>query len=242
LIVIFSSQQDAGARMLAERWGSNRAAVLTPRDLSRPGWRHDLRRPQEGAAVVAGQRVCVREIDGVLIRWPAVFQQELLHILPKERSYVASEMTAFLRSWLTQLSCPIVNPPTAGSLLGPSWRREQWVHAAARMRIPVHAVRRRVALANDGPPRTEIEHQVTVTVVGERCFGDAHPTLCRYAKDLAAAAGVPLLAVQFSAASADAKLQSADLLPDLDRDDVIDAVLEYLLYSGRTRTERRSSR
>lgn len=238
MVVILASQHDSGARSLAKCWAGHDAALLSPRDLSRPGWRHDLRWPQEGTAVIDGQRVAVREIEGVLTRWPAVFPQELLHILPEERSYVASEMTAFLRSWLTRLPCPIVNRPTAASLLGPSWRPEQWVHAAAQMGIPVHPVRRRVANSTERPAATEIRDQVTVTVVGRRCFGDAHPDLFAYARKLAAAAGVILLAVQFNTADADAVLESADLLPDLDNVDVTGAVLACLLRSHHTRNER----
>lgn len=230
MLVLFASPRDPTARALAERWARHDAAVLTSRDLSRPGWRHDPDRPEAGRAVIAGRGVEAGAIAGVLVRWPAVFEQELAHIEPSDRCYVAAEMTAFLRSWLTRLPCPVVNRPTATSLIGPSWRPEQWVHAAARLGIPARPVRRRVVPAGAGTgPAVEAAPHATVTVAGDRCFGDVHPALASHARRLAAAAGVTLLAVHFGGGDRDAPLLSADLLPDLTDDGVIDAVLACLL-------------
>jgi hypothetical protein len=231
MLVLFTSHCDREARELAARWAAHDAVLLTCEDLSTTGWRHRLpRRAAGAAAVIGGRTVAPAEIDAVLTRWPGVFEQELGQIAPEERSYVASEMTAFLRSWLTQLDCPVVNRPTATTLIGPSWRPEQWVHAAAGLRIPARPVRRHVDLsAPSRPAGAEEPRFVTVTVVGERSFGPAHPLLGEHARRLAAAAGVELLAVHFSGPERDAELLSADLLPPLDQDAVCDALLDLLL-------------
>lgn len=229
MIVVFASRHDPRARTLVEGWRREEAALLSTEDLSRPGWRHDPQRPGSGRAVVAGREIAVSDIAGVLTLWPAVFEQELAHIVPAERSYVAAEMTAFLRSWLTLLPCPVLNRPTATSLAGPSWRPEQWVHAAARLGTPVRPVRRRVRLAGGSAPAEHPAEAVGVTVVGRRCFGDVHPALATRARRLAAAAGVGLLAVHFEGSGRGARLLSADPFPDLTPDDVADAVRGCLL-------------
>ena len=231
MIVIFASPYDAAARSLVRRWADHGAAELTHRDLSQAGWRHQLPQQPHATAVIERRLTPVTEIGGVLVRWPAVFEQELVDIVPSERAYVASEMTAFLRSWLTQLRCPVVNRPSAGSLVGPSWRPERWVHAAAQLGIPVRPVRRRVAWPDVRDLQHEPDDHASVTVVGEHTFGPVHPTLAAHARRLAAAAGTVLLGVHFSHADADAVLLSADPMPELDAP-VADAILAHLLDNG----------
>lgn len=230
VLVIVASHHDSDARSLAARWAYHGAALLTVEDLSVAGWRHGLEGSQGDRAVVSGRVVASAQIAGVLTRWPAIFPQELHHIAPQEREYVAAEMTAFLRAWLTQLSCPVINRPSAGSLIGPAWRPEQWVHAAARLGIPVRPVRRHVVRHNDAASSLPVKaSHTTVTVVGEGSFGDAHPLLMGHALRLAAATGVALLDVHFSGSSDNAELLWADPLADVSRADKADAVLDHLL-------------
>jgi len=101
------------------------------------GWRQSLGGVDGDAAVVEGKRVPQKEITGVLTRLPCVFEQELVDITPDDRRYVAAEMTAFLLFWLSRLKCPVLNRPTPTCLSGPYWRREKWIHVAARVGIPV---------------------------------------------------------------------------------------------------------
>lgn len=234
VLVILASRHDVGARSLAAGWAAYGAALLTAEHLSVAGWRHSLDGSLEDRAVVSGRLVASGEIAGVLTRWPAVFPQELSHIAPQEREYVAAEMTAFLRSWLTQLRCPVLNRPSAGSLIGPAWRPEQWVHAAARLGIPVRPVRRHVVFTSGAAPPVPVPAaHTTVTVIGGRCFGEAHPTLVHHALRLGAATGVALLDVHFNGSGANAELLSADPFADLASEDTAKAVLDHLLGSRR---------
>jgi hypothetical protein len=232
MLVLFASRHDATADALLARWADHGATLLTPLDLSRAGWRHFLDAGRADTAVVGGRVVACEEITGVLVRWPCVYERELSQIDPGDRAYVAREMTAFLTSWLTRLRCPVLNRPTPTSLLGPSWRPEQWVQAAARAAIPVHVVERRVRFSSPGEPassRAPGPPPCTVTVVGDRWFGAADPVLAVRARLLADAAGVDLLAVSFDRSDPDALLIGADLWPDLTSDDVADAVLAYFV-------------
>ena len=234
MLVIFANRLDPGARALAARWTAHSATLLTSADLSVAGWRHSLDPCSASTAVLGGRLIAAGDITAVLTRWPCVFEPELAHIVPEDRAYVAAEMTAFLRSWLTRLPCPVVNRPTAANLTGPSWRPEQWVHVAAGLGIPVRPVRRLARLSVEPPPKSPEPPPGTVTVVGECSFGEVDPSLKAQARRLASAADVDLLAVHFSGTERGAELLSADPLPDLGDGEVADTLLDLLVSARST--------
>jgi hypothetical protein len=224
MIVIVASRWNKATRTLASRWSSQEVGVLVPRDLSVAGWRQQLSTPDCGSIVVEGKVLAQSEITGVLTLLPCVSEQDLPHIVPADRSFVASEMNAFLLFWLSSLQCPVLNRPTPMCLSGPSWSKEYWVHRAAQAGLPVRPVHRCSSAA-----KPDIcSPAATVTVVGKHTFGEAAPQLHHYARCLADAANVQLLSVQFSAPSDDAQLIGADLFPDLADDVLADAIMEHL--------------
>jgi hypothetical protein len=239
MLVIVASRHDATARDLATRWAPLPAAVLTCEDLSTTGWRHHLGYPHDCTAVVAGRVIQCEQITGVLTWRPCILEQELEHIVPADRQYVAAEMNAFLVSWLSSLPCPVLNPPTALCLSGPNWRPEQWIMAAAREHIPVRACYRRVASSNPNGQQVAPVHDqrakdaiIDITVVGERCFGTDDPYITGYAKRMARAARAPLLGARFGLAEESGPyFQAATLWPNLDTPGVADAIRDYLLDS-----------
>lgn len=184
----------------------------------------------------------VGDIAGVLVRLPCVYAHELLHITPADRDYVAAEMTAFLLSWLSTLTCPVLNHPTSTCLGGPYWRSEQWTYAAACAGIPVTSTSRRVCLA--APPVSVTSEMVQfdpapgnlrVTVVGDQCVGNADGTLRRYARYLAEAADVGLLTVRFIDDSLGLRFADANPWPPLD--DAVGAAV--LAHMGKSAVEQR---
>jgi hypothetical protein len=229
LIVIFANRNDPDAASLAARWTAHNASLLTCDDLSVTGWRFHLGAGQSSTAVVGGHAVAFEEIEGVLIRWPGVFAQELTQIAETDRDYVAAEMMSFMVAWLSSLRCPVVNRPSPVNLTGPPWRHEQWTHAAARRGIPVRPALRRVAFNRDEPAGDRPTGGADVTVVGGRSFGAAEEELHRQARLLAEAAGVSLLRVSFSGPEAGSLFTGADLRPDISSDEVASAVLALLL-------------
>jgi hypothetical protein len=228
VIVIFASRFDKSASSLAERWKDYDASLLTCDDLSVAGWRHFLNAAGTNCAVVNGQVVDVVDIDAVLIRWPGVFAQELIQIAAHDRDYVANEMMAFLVSWLSSLTCPVINKPTPVNLTGPAWRLEQWTHAATQLGIPVKPARRHVARNGAEKELSAEPAAATVTVVGDRCFGDVESALLEQSRQLARVAGVTLLKVGFDGPKAGSLLAGVDLLPDL-TDEATEAVLDLLI-------------
>lgn len=233
MLLILSHERDQIAGALAARCAGDDARVVTCRDLTSGGWRYDPRDPAAARAVVGGRAVHAREIKGVLVRLPAITADYLPHIAAADRGYVAAELTAFLTAWLSGAPFPVLNRPTPTCLMGPNWRREQWLHAAWRagMRVVETAYSVKPSSSPEVPGETAFADGATVNVVGDRCLGRADEKLAAQARRLAAEAGAELLAVEFSSPAADARFVGAYLGPDVSRPDVADALLEN--FKGR---------
>jgi hypothetical protein len=242
MLLVLASRHDSAAATLVERWRELDARLLTCRDLSTAGWRFCPHEPHLSRAVVGGQIVNCAEIAGVLTRLPSVLPDELPHIVAADRSYVAAEMNAFLTAWLSAIPCTVINRPTASCLMGPNWRQEQWVHAAARAGLRTRALKFLLKPGNrptesmrdssveasecvNNSNETDGVSPVLATVVGSRCFGAVDGKLAARALRLAAKAGVELLDVQFSSPDADASFVGAYLGTDISRAHVADALL-----------------
>jgi hypothetical protein len=235
MIVVFASALDREARSLVTQWAREDVVLLTAEGLSVEGWRNYSDPGARSRAILGGGAVETRSIRGVLVRWPAVLQQELTQIVAEDRAYVADEMTAFLRAWFAQLPCPVLNRPSPISLAGPGWRQEQWIHVAARLGISVQPITRRAVPPHpDGradavkPEHWDTPGASVVTLVGERYFGDVHPFQARQARRLAHEAGANLMAAMFSGPERGDPLLRVNPLPRL-TEEVADAVLEFFL-------------
>ena len=225
MLMILATREDEAAAWLADRWQPHGAVVVSAADLSTSGWSLDLCSPTKSRACIGGRTVRNEDIDGVLTRMPYVHGQDLNHIVPSDRRYVASEITAFLLAWLSSLACPVLNRPTPDCLGGPGWRNEEWVHLASRLGIPVAAVRRSTEKSKTNP---EEQSASEVIVAGGQCFGEADLRLVENARMLAKAAGTDLLSVRFSGSAAHSAFVSASPWPDLASPAIADAVLRCL--------------
>ena len=144
MLIVLASRFDADAASLVRRWHSQGARLLTCEDLSRCGWTWEPDAPSRGTLVREGKRVSLVAVRGVVSLLSGVEASELPHIVPEEREYVASEMTAFLLAWLSSLSCHVINRPTPLCLTGPRLHREQWLQHASRVGLRIRAAIRRV--------------------------------------------------------------------------------------------------
>ena len=229
MIIVFAQEHDESAKSLVRRWKGRGARLMVPADLSRAGWSCTSRDPASSQCVIEGVRHDSSEIQGVLVRSPAVMASDLPHIAASDRSYVASEMTAFLVYWLTSLRRPVLNRPTPRSLCGPGWFPEHWTHYAAEAGLRVRPMSRSIRLTSIDPPcwPEHVGPFAELTVVGQASFGNAAPDLAAKARALAATAGVDLVKFRFDGAAADACFLQADLCPTLDDERVEQAVLGY---------------
>lgn len=222
MLVVLAHARDDQARALVDRWAPLDARLMTVQDLSAPGWQHHVGGTGSERAVLGGIQVETAAIRGVVTRLPCVQETDLAHIAPGDRPYVAAEMTAFLKSWLSRLSCPVLNRPTASSLMGPNRSLERWMVLAARCGLAVFA--RRSATGEALLPARECP----VTVLGQRWFGEVDEALGEQAMRLALQAKVDLLTVRFDGSGAGAAFLSAELSIDVSAPAVRDALLERL--------------
>jgi hypothetical protein len=198
---------------------------MTPSDLSRRGWVLGNGSSDLAHCVVDGQTRSCRDISGVLVRATHVAPEDLGHIVERERRYVATEMTAFLIHWLTQLVCPVLNRPGAACLGGPGWHPEHWAVMAARVGLQARPVQRQVDF-EPAETVTTSEGTHVVTIVGERAFGDASLALHEKAIALARLAHTDL--VRFVFGGGDQRLVGADPFPLPNDPEIEQAVLATL--------------
>lgn len=230
MLVVLASAWDDAARELARRWRHLGAQLLTPFDLSRPGWCFKLGGVSTESAVIEGEVIDPSAIRGVLTRLPCVSARELPHIVAEDRDYVAAEMHAFLFAWLSNLRCPVLNRPTAFCLAGPSWRPEQWVHLAASLGMDVEPTRRTVEPGAPirGAGLADQHGTSSVTVAKERHAGSSDPLLVEQAHQLAAGVGVDFLTVFFRRSTARPRFSGASLWPDIAEPAIADLLLTLL--------------
>jgi len=213
LLVVAAAWDDAAQAFVRANEAAG-AALVTPRDLSREGWRLQPGDPAGAVAAAGGRLFPADEIGGVLIRLPRVSTADLPHINAEDRAYVAAEMTAFLLAFLTLLPCPVANRPTTQSLCGPEWRDEKWRRLARGLGLAAPTARRRAAACGACAPE-EVPAGATVTVVGGACLGAADAGQAAAARALARASGADLLSVQFESAEPGAGVLRASSLADL---------------------------
>lgn len=220
MIVVIADDADDEAQWLVARWTAANAVLLTPFDLSRPGWSALF--PQAGPSfVAAAEQRSTDDVTGVLVRLAAVTPQHLPHFIDEDRDYAAAEMTAFLVYWLNALSCPVVNRPSSPYLLGPAWSTEQWLARARELGIPVATIT--VSRDRGVSPEPTLEW---ITVAGARTF-PAHAPGAPSALKLAQHAGVALLAAGFDVSGSAARLAAVTLRPTM-RAEIADALLPIL--------------
>jgi hypothetical protein len=234
-VLIITDVFDENARALTTRLGEQ-AVIVTPLDLSRPGWtfHHDTSRRTGCNSLVA---FTATKLSAVIIRIVAVFPGHIPHVVARDREYVAAEMTAFLRAWLTGLSCPMLNSPTALCLSGPAWEMERWAMLGHRMGVPFVPMCRTIPM-NERVPLAGSELCTRVVVVGNEVVPDPDCSrdMVHRARALANYAGVYCAAVYFDRSGPAARVVSVDCWPNLSETVVLDALIRTLNVSQENAT------
>ena len=228
-ILVFASARDEQARAFAERHAASGVVRITPEDLSLEGWVFAASCPADATFVASGRIRPAASIKAVLSRLGAVTPDDLPHIHPEDRTYVAAEMSALLLAFLHSLACPVFNRPDPQCLSGPSWRAEQWLATAHQLGIPVRPWRRSARLDGALSAAQPSDAQAfTLTIIGPGHAGQADAALVQHARALADASGAQLLCVQFESDRADARFTGAHLWPDLSDPEIAGQVLALL--------------
>ena len=226
MIVIVGRVGDEVPESLVDQWRGRDAALLSPGDLSQPGWRHvpfSASDAGDGQAVVAGEEVAVSDIEAVVSTIDTITTADLRQIVREDRAYVAAEMRAFLLAWLTTIRCPVLDPPTPLSLAGCGWRPEHWALVAAAFGIPTETV---VEPVDEGAGARD-DGGFTVSQVGEDVADAPSAAVAGWVRQLTAAAGMRTLQAEFRDVTPP-RLVSAHVVPDFRRAGLAAAALAVL--------------
>ena len=118
ITVLLASREDDLAARFARSHCQAGVRLLTPEDLSAPGW-HFATRDHENRAVIGGKPIAVEHIRAAIAFLPAVRVRDIASLIaPEDRVYAAAEMTAFLAAWLAALDARAVNAPSPVCLTG----------------------------------------------------------------------------------------------------------------------------
>lgn len=99
-------------------------------------------------------------LAGLINRVNVLPQDHLATVSPGDRSYVLQETQAVIASWLTALSCPVFNRPSAIALAGPMLGQTIWENYAAMCGLPV--VERPFDIDESDPPPLAATRSVIV--------------------------------------------------------------------------------
>jgi hypothetical protein len=182
---VLGSELDVASRRLVDAWASEDAVLISAMDLCTRGWVFHATSRADGWFVAAGRVHPIEALRGVVVRRPAVAAEELPWIADVDRQYATAEINAFLVAWLSALTCPVLNRPTAMSLCGPAWSQAHWQVAAARADV---------AWAEP------IESEVSTEVVfcHRLCYGAVTTRRSEFGRRLAALTGADLLGIRFA--------------------------------------------
>ena len=213
--LMLAHASDRTARELTERW-PRACRLVTPADVCAEGWALEI----DDAAAGPSGAALPGAVRGVITRLGGIGPTDLADVHVADRGYAAAELAAFLLAWLDDCPVPVISRPEPGSLNGPAWSTAQWTLAAHLAGLAVLPLRLGSSLesASDSPGACADgvpPDGVTVTVIGDRVVGDAHPRLSQGAARLARSAGTRLLGVTFDGPEAGSRFAGASVCPAL---------------------------
>ena len=224
MILVLCHEADTSALWAADALKARKLApmVLTGEDLAGvERWKHRVgaAAPDCEFSLSGGRRFVGRETRGVLNRLNCVPWAWQRRVGGPDRDYALQEMYAFYLSWLHALPGRKLNPPTPQGLCG-NWRHPSvWAAMAARVGLPVQPFRQTsdddpaLPWRTTGASPTSTLHVIGAHVVGPATLVQSYREACLR---LAAAAGAPLLGVDFSLDFAGVwRLTNVSIMPDL---------------------------
>jgi hypothetical protein len=225
MLLVLCSHMDTAAHAFVTRFAGRGVRSLTCASVSQQGWKMAVR-GKDGAAEVEliagidGARVRLDEIEGVITRLGYVSGNELGHIVPEDRSYVAAEMHAFLFAFLEALPRRVVNPPSPGCLYGPNIRAVQWRRLARQLGIPVEQDLRAVGASPTSCPSMD------VTVIFEQSIGKPPQCALRWTQQLAQCVCVPYLTARYADVQGGLYFAGVDTYPNIESEEIACTLLD----------------
>lgn len=174
MIVVLGGRHDPVAAALVAAWvaafanAQPGAALCSAEDLCAPGWVWPLAGDDAGRRwVVQGRAVADSAISGVFVARSAVHAAELHGTHPRDRAYLAAELTAFVAHLLASTAARVTAPVVDGAFGDATLRPERWMPLAAQCGLAPPPLR----LQSAAPPLPPAWQAWPVDVVGPKCFG-----------------------------------------------------------------------
>jgi hypothetical protein len=160
-----------------------------------------------------------RTVRGVLNRVVATPEHRLSSLADADQDHAHPEMSAFCLSWLSSLSCPVLNRPTPQGFAGRYFQISEWpVLARQAGLVTTDDRQRRSDLCEIHEPITRSQERLArVIVFQNQIFGSLLPGAIRTGCcKLAKLSGAPLLGIDFQASAEDMWMfLKATPMPDL---------------------------
>jgi hypothetical protein len=222
MLIVIASELDEVAEREVTSWPRGEALLMRPQDLCSRGWHVEVGHSDEATFVAQGQLLRASSVTGVVNLLPFINEKELVTIEPGDRRYVAAELTAFLFFVLSELRCPMVNPPTINNLAGCDWRIQEWIACGRRFGIPlIDSGERDVSIS------IEARDSKRITVLdGDVLYSDANLDAAR-AVELIAHAGLVFADLCCVEDDRGLVLQSVSTTPDLSSPAIRSAVQKF---------------
>lgn len=216
MILVLAGAREGAAAGFAEELAPLPAAVLTCADLAVQ--QSCLRHPgfADSTIRVAGERMPVAAISGVVNALPAVLPEALTVYAEEERDYQAAELRAWLTFFLSSLGCPVVNRPTPLSLTGPVLSPIGWFHLARAAGIPLAPLELDSDEPGDPLADDDADEHVEVVAVGGALVEPSGTPADRHTALLAQRSGLSYLRARYVHDGATVmRFTGASSVPDL---------------------------
>jgi hypothetical protein len=231
LILIISNIANEAATALVDRFPVGAASLITASEFH-ASFRAGIAVSDFSSSgiTIRGAGNSTKDVSGVVTTIPCFLPQEFYYIEPADRNYVCSEMNAFFIYFLSELTCPKLNPPSTRTLSGMSLQKIEWMKTAHTLDIPVWPFH----LKNSQP--TDLDkpaglHYLKATIIGDTIIGDHTPdsiatTMIRLSK----AFSLPYLSGHFfSPDGTDYFLSELISVPDINPQETQQAIVNYFL-------------
>lgn len=234
LILIVSNIANESANDLAGLFTPGSATVVTASDLNLTfGAAVSVGSFATSRMTIGGKTISAGRIRGVVSTISHFLPQEFYYINPADRAYVCSEVTAFFIYFLSEISCPILNPPTTRAISGLGLHRIAWLRAAHASGVPVWPLRLENETALDVVPAEGLDW-ARVTLVGDHPVeDDAREDLVGHMRVLSRLFRLPYLKGSFASRPGEGfRLAELSSVPDVSEPASRTAVVRYFENGG----------
>jgi hypothetical protein len=228
MILILASIYNERAKSYVKQFPDSSASLITCSDIAEHKLKIFYPDFNNSEITIAGRTLSVREITGVINLLPVVLPEELFFFPEKEREYQSAEIQALLTFFLSALSCPVINKPSALSLNGNVNSHVNQIEFAIQCKFPV------VKSLFDSSKvsshfKAGIDEEIfEVDYFNAEIISNSTAETDDFVRKLASHAGVIYLKVFFSKMKKNIRFLRASAIPDIENTALHKAICNHL--------------